>query len=134
MVKILDWIYNEEPTSKISLKNYFLMVLVKFWNCFAKLIWQKVSIIKWYQNLILASGSGVFGIPKDDKITCFAFIFQLIGCAKNPTAGGPFSFYHITNAKLPHNFIRTIRKCFFKDVLFLGSCPIIIATINSMAN
>ena len=43
----------------------------------------KVSFIKLSQNLIRTIRSGVFGIAKNVKITCFACISQIFGYAKN---------------------------------------------------
>ena len=103
----------------------------------------KVSVLKWSHNWPRTIRSGVFGIAKIVKITCFACIFQIFGYANNTTSDGPSAilrplynryFCHITIKKWSLIYTRTIRKCLFKDILFLGAFPILIPIVNSISN
>ena len=103
----------------------------------------KVSVLKWSQNWPRTIRSGVFGIAKNVKITCFACIFQIFGYANNTTSDGPSAilrplynryFCHITIEKWSQICTRTIRNGFFKDILFLGLFPIVIPIVNSISN
>ena len=103
----------------------------------------KVFVIKWSQNCTRTIRSGVVGIPKYLKNACKAGYFNIFGCAKNTTSEGPSSilrplynryFCHITIEKWSQICTRTIRNGFFKDILFLGSFPIVIPIVNLIAN
>ena len=103
----------------------------------------KVSVIKWSQNLTWTLRSGVFGIAKNVEITCFACIFQMFRYANNTTSDGPSEilrplynryFCHITIEKCSQIYTRSIRKCLFEDILFLGAFPIVIPIANSISN
>ena len=103
----------------------------------------KVSVLKWSQNWPRTIRSGVFGIAKNVKITCFACVFQIFGYANNTTSDGPSAilrplynryFCHITIEKWSQIYTRNIRKCFFEDILFLGAFPIVIPIVNSISN
>ena len=43
-------------------------------------------------------------------------------------------FFHITIEKWSQISTRTIRKCLFEDILFLGAIPIVIPIVNSISN
>ena len=103
----------------------------------------KVYVIKWSQNYTRAIRSGVFGIAKNGKITCFACIFQIFGYANKTTSDGPSAilrplynryFCHITIEKWSQICTKTIRNVFFKDILFLVLFPIVIPIVNLIAN
>ena len=80
-------------------------------------------------------------LAQNVKRTCFACIFQIFGYANYPISDGPSAilrpfynryFCHIT--MWSQIYTRTIRKCLFKDILFLGAFPIIIPIVNSISN
>ena len=94
----------------------------------------KVSVIKWSYN---------WTRTKHVKITSFAYIFQMFGYGNKITYDGPsaiprplYNRYlcHITIEKWSQICTRTIRKCLFKDILFLGASPIVIPIVNSISN
>ena len=77
------------------------------------------------------------------KITSFACIFQIFGYANNTTCVGPSPilrplykryFYHINIEMWSQIYTRTIRKCFFEDILFLCAFPIVIPIVYSISN
>ena len=103
----------------------------------------KVSVVKWSQNCTRAIRSGVVGIPKYLKNACKAGYFDIFGYAKNTTSNGPSSilrplynryFGHITIEKWSQICTTTIRNGIFKDILFLGSFPIVFSIVNFIAN
>ena len=80
---------------------------------------------------------------KNVKITCFECIFQIFGYANNTISDGPnailrplYNRYlcHITIVKWSQIYTRTIRKCLFEDILFLGAFPIVIPIVNLISN
>ena len=103
----------------------------------------KVSVIKWSHNWTRTLRSGVFGIAKDVKITCFSCIFQIFGYATPllmvlVVLAVQFwdhrYFCHITIENWCQIYTRTIKKCLFEDILFLGAFPIVIPIVNSISN
>ena len=65
--------------------------------------------------------------------------FQIIGYANNTTSDGPSVilktlyyryFCHITIDNWSEICTRTIRKCLFEDILFLGAFPIVIPIVD----
>ena len=103
----------------------------------------KVSVINWSQNYARTIRSCVVGIPKYLQNACKAGYFNIFGYAKNTTYEGPSSilkplnnryFCHITIEKWSHFCTRTIGNGFFKDILLLGSFPIVIPIVNLIEN
>ena len=99
----------------------------------------KVSVIKWSQNCTRTIKSGVVGIPKYLKNACKAGYFNIFGYAKNTTSDGPSSilrplynryFCNITIEKWSRIGTRTIRKCLFENIMFLGAFPTVIPIVN----
>ena len=69
--------------------------------------------------------------------------FFYIWYANNTISDGPSAilrplynsyFCHITIEKWSPIYTRTIRKCLFKDILFLAAFSIVISIVNSISN
>ena len=87
----------------------------------------RIYILKWSHNLIWAYRSCVFDLPNFFLIACFACIFPIFEKARKRPSISPNQilrplnnryFCHTTIAKWSQNCTRTIRKCFFRDILF----------------
>ena len=102
----------------------------------------QVSVIKWSQNCTRTIKSGVVGIPKYLKNACKAVNLNMDGYAKK-NSDGPSSilrqlynryFCHITIEKWYRICTRIIINVYFRDILYLGSFPIVIPIVNLFAN
>ena len=137
---IYNWDYNKKPAQKQNILEQTIFDgpsanLRPLCNSNVT----KVYDLKWSQNWTRTIRSGVFGIAKHVKITCFACICQLFGYANNNTSDSPSVilrpfydryFCHITIEKWSHICTRTITKCLFEDILFLGAFPIVIPNVS----
>ena len=82
-------------------------------------------------------------MPTHLKYACKTGYFKIFGYAKNTTSDVPSLilkphynryFCHITTEKWSQICTSIIRNGFFKDILFLGSFPILILIVNLIAN
>ena len=89
----------------------------------------KVSIVKWSQKWIFVARTPFFSLTPDFKIALKTAIFKINGYARNGTSVHKNQFLrplynryfcHITIIKWCRISKKSIRKCFFRDILILG--------------
>ena len=87
----------------------------------------KISVIKWSQNQSRNIRSGVFGIAKNVKSTCFACIFQMFGYGPSAFPRPLYNIYfgHITIKKSGLRFaLRPSENAFSRILCFWEHLPL----------